>query len=135
MPAVARRTVVRGTLVNVHPLIWRTKSRPQHHAHTTGNSCKGVLVFKRPWPSVARTIFNDHQRYLTTYTRQYAGYYLTGDGCERDSDGYHWITGRIDDVINVSGHRLGTAELESALVHSPACAEAACVGVPHEIKG
>eukprot|EP01104_Vermistella_antarctica_P014712 TRINITY_DN4684_c0_g1_i1.p1 TRINITY_DN4684_c0_g1~~TRINITY_DN4684_c0_g1_i1.p1 ORF type:complete len:673 (-),score=162.38 TRINITY_DN4684_c0_g1_i1:265-2283(-) len=100
-----------------------------------GNSCKGVLVFKRPWPSVARTIFNDHQRYLTTYTRQYAGYYLTGDGCERDSDGYHWITGRIDDVINVSGHRLGTAELESALVHSPACAEAACVGVPHEIKG
>ena len=84
---------------------------------------------------MARTIADDRPRFLKTYLRPYRGYYLTGDGCRRDEDGYYWITGRVDDVINVSGHRLGTAEVESALVNHPACAEAAVVGFPHEIKG
>merc|ERR1711953_1211064 len=83
----------------------------------------------------ARTVFGDHQRYLRTYMEQYPGYYFTGDGAIRDKDGFLWITGRVDDVLNVSGHRLGTAEIESALVTHESCVEAACVGVPHEIKG
>jgi acetyl-CoA synthetase len=95
----------------------------------------GLLAIKRPWPGMARTIQNDHQRFIQTYLRPYHGYYLTGDGCRRDEDGYYWITGRVDDVINVSGHRLGTAEVESALVTHPGCAEAAVVGYPHDIKG
>jgi acetyl-CoA synthetase len=84
---------------------------------------------------MARTIQDDHPRFLQTYLSPYKGYYFTGDGCRRDEDGYYWITGRVDDVINVSGHRMGTAEVESALVNHPACAEAAVVGFPHEIKG
>jgi len=100
-----------------------------------GNNVSGLLALKRPWPGMARTIHNDHQRYLETYLKPFAGYYFTGDGCRRDEDGGYWITGRVDDVINISGHRLGTAEVESALVSHPGCAEAAVVGVPHEIKG
>ena len=100
-----------------------------------GNGVSGLLAIKRPWPGMARTIQNDHQRFVDTYLRTYPGYYITGDGCTRDEDGYYWITGRVDDVINVSGHRIGTAEVESALVTHPACAEAAVVGYPHEIKG
>jgi acetyl-CoA synthetase len=100
-----------------------------------GNDVSGVLCFKQPWPGMARTIFGDHDRFLSTYFKPYHGYYFTGDGCRRDKDGYYWITGRVDDVINVSGHRLGTAEVESALVAHPACAEAAVTGYPHEIKG
>jgi acetyl-CoA synthetase len=80
-------------------------------------------------------VFGDHQRFIDTYLKAYPGYYFTGDGCRRDADGYYWITGRVDDVINVSGHRLGTAEIESALVLHPAVAEAAVVGYPHDIKG
>ena len=95
----------------------------------------GLLAIKRPWPSMARTIQGDHQRFAQTYLNPFPGYYLTGDGCRRDADGYYWITGRVDDVINVSGHRMGTAEVESALVSHPGCAEAAVVGFPHEIKG
>ena len=95
----------------------------------------GLLAIKRPWPGMARTIQNDHERFVQNYLRPYHGYYLTGDGCRRDQDGYYWITGRVDDVINVSGHRLGTAEIESALVTHPGCAEAAVVGYPHNIKG
>ncbi|HDD60118.1 MAG: acetate--CoA ligase [Thermoplasmata archaeon] len=95
----------------------------------------GYLVIKRPWPSIARTIWGDHERYMETYWRKYPGMYFTGDGAKKDSDGYIWITGRVDDVINVSGHRLGTAEIESALVAHPAVAEAAVVGFPHELKG
>jgi len=95
----------------------------------------GVLAFSRPWPSIARTVYNDHQRYLQTYMHAYPGYYFTGDGARRDEEGYYWIEGRIDDVINVSGHRLGTAELESALVGHSGCAEAAVVGYPHDVKG
>jgi acetyl-CoA synthetase len=100
-----------------------------------GNGVMGLLAIKRPWPGMARTIQNDHERFIQTYLRPFHGYYLTGDGCRRDEDGYYWITGRVDDVINVSGHRLGTAEVESALVTHPACAEAAVVGYPHAIKG
>jgi len=100
-----------------------------------GNGVSGVLVMAQPWPSMARTVFGDHQRYLTTYMKQYPGYYFTGDGAIRDKDGFLWITGRVDDVLNVSGHRLGTAEIESALVTHASCVEAACVGIPHDIKG
>jgi acetyl-CoA synthetase len=84
-----------------------------------GNDVEGVLCIKRPWPGAARTVYGDHDRFLNVYTRPYPGYYFTGDGCRRDSDGYYWITGRVDDVINPSGHRIGTAEIESALVASP----------------
>ena len=89
----------------------------------------------RIWPGQARTVWGDHQRFKETYFSQYPGYYFTGDGVRRDEDGYYWITGRIDDVLNVSGHRLGTAEIESALVAHDAVAEAAVVGFPHAIKG
>ncbi len=100
-----------------------------------GNGVSGLLAIKNAWPSMARTIQNDHQRFYATYLSKYPGYYLTGDGCKRDDDGYYWITGRVDDVINVSGHRIGTAEIESALVTHEACSEAAVVDCPHEIKG
>jgi acetyl-CoA synthetase len=96
---------------------------------------EGALVISRPWPAMMRTVYGDHARFADTYFRQYPGYYFTGDGARRDEDGYYWITGRIDDVLNVSGHRLGTAEIESALVLHPQVAEAAVVGFPHEIKG
>jgi acetyl-CoA synthetase len=97
---------------------------------TSGNLC--IL---ESWPGQMRTVFGDHQRFVDTYFKTYPGKYFTGDGCRRDEDGYHWITGRVDDVINVSGHRLGTAEVESALVAHPKVAESAVVGYPHNIKG
>lgn len=96
---------------------------------------EGNLVIKRSWPSQIRTVFGDHERMVQTYFSTYPGYYFTGDGARRDADGYYWITGRVDDVLNVSGHRMGTAEVESALVLHPAVAEAAVVGYPHDIKG
>ena len=96
---------------------------------------EGLLMIKKSWPSQIRTVFNDHQRCIDTYFSAYPGYYFTGDGARRDEDGYYWITGRVDDVLNVSGHRLGTAEVESALVLHDAVAEAAVVGSPHDIKG
>lgn len=95
----------------------------------------GYLVMKDSWPAMLRTVFGDHDRFIQTYFSAYKGLYFTGDGARRDEDGYYWITGRVDDVINVSGHRLGTAEIESALVAHPAVAEAAVVGCPHDIKG
>lgn len=95
----------------------------------------GILVISRPWPGQARTIYGDHQRFVDTYFKAYPGYYFAGDGARRDADGYYWITGRVDDVINVSGHRMGTAEVESALVLHEHVAEAAVVGFPHDIKG
>ncbi|MEM5786383.1 MAG: acetate--CoA ligase [Syntrophobacteraceae bacterium] len=95
----------------------------------------GYLVIKEPWPAMLRTVFGDHERFKMTYFAQYPGLYFTGDGARRDEDGYYWITGRVDDVMNVSGHRLGTAEVESALVANPSVAEAAVVGFPHDIKG
>ena len=100
-----------------------------------GNGVSGNLCLTGSWPGQARTIYNDHQRYQQTYFAMYPGRYFTGDGCRRDEDGYYWITGRVDDVLNVSGHRLGTAEIESALVAHDYCAEAAVVGYPHEVKG
>lgn len=96
---------------------------------------EGVLVIADSWPGQARTIYRDHERFENTYFSNYPGYYFTGDGCRRDEAGYYWITGRVDDVINVSGHRLGTAEIESALVAHHKVAEAAVVGYPHDIKG
>jgi acetyl-CoA synthetase len=98
-------------------------------------ACSGILAIKRAWPGSMRTVYGDHSRFEETYFRMFNGYYFTGDGARRDEDGYYWITGRVDDVINVSGHRMGTAEVESALVSHPAVAEAAVVGYPHEIKG
>ncbi len=97
--------------------------------------CEGNLVITRPWPGMLRSVFGDHQRFKDTYFSTYPGNYFTGDGCRRDKDGYYWITGRVDDVLNVSGHRLGTAEIESALVLHDKVAEAAVVGFPHEITG
>jgi acetyl-CoA synthetase len=100
-----------------------------------GNEVQGNLCMKRPWPGQARTIWGDHSRFRRTYFTRFPGLYFTGDGCRRDENGYYWITGRVDDVLNVSGHRLGTAEIESALVGHEAVAEAAVVGFPHELKG
>ena len=95
----------------------------------------GVLAIKESWPSQIRSVYGDHQRMVDTYLKPYPGYYFSGDGARRDEDGYYWITGRVDDVINVSGHRIGTAEVESALVLHDAVAEAAVVGYPHDLKG
>ena len=103
--------------------------------HLLEGACEGALVITESWPGQMRTVYGDHERFFQTYFSQYPGYYFTGDGCRRDADGYYWITGRIDDVINVSGHRMGTAEVESALVLHDRVAEAAVVGFPHAIKG
>ncbi len=108
---------------------------PASGAEIAEIECEGVLCIADSWPGQMRTIFGDHQRFVDTYFSQYKGYYFSGDGCRRDKDGYYWITGRVDDVINVSGHRMGTAEVESALVAHAKVAEAAVVGYPHAIKG
>ena len=108
---------------------------PASAAVQEATETEGVLCIADSWPGQMRTVWGDHQRFQETYFQQYKGYYFTGDGCRRDADGYYWITGRVDDVINVSGHRMGTAEVESALVAHPKVAEAAVVGYPHEIKG
>ncbi|PIE11067.1 MAG: acetate--CoA ligase [Rhodobacterales bacterium] len=100
-----------------------------------GNGVEGVLCIADSWPGQMRTVWGDHDRFQETYFQQYKGYYFSGDGCRRDEDGYYWITGRVDDVINVSGHRMGTAEVESALVAHAKVAEAAVVGYPHDLKG
>ena len=101
----------------------------------TTTEAEGVLCMKDSWPSQMRTVWGDHERFEKTYFADYKNYYFTGDGCRRDADGYYWITGRVDDVINVSGHRMGTAEVESALVAHDKVAEAAVVGYPHDVKG
>ncbi|WP_397543302.1 acetate--CoA ligase [Roseovarius salis] len=108
---------------------------PQTGEEITTNPAEGVLVMKDSWPGQMRTVWGDHARFEKTYFADYKGYYFSGDGCRRDEDGDYWITGRVDDVINVSGHRMGTAEVESALVAHPKVSEAAVVGYPHEIKG
>ena len=106
-------------------------------ARATGSRapCEGNLCLARSWPGQMRTVFGDHKRFVETYFSTFPGLYFTGDGARRDEDGFYWITGRVDDVINVAGHRLGTAEIESALVAHPKVAEAAVVGYPHDIKG
>lgn len=136
--------------IMITPLPGATKIKPGSATHPffgvqpvlvddQGNELDGVnegnLCIKFPWPGMARTVFGNHSRFVETYFTQFKGKYFTGDGARRDADGYFWITGRVDDVINVSGHRMGTAEVESALVSHPAVAEAAVVGFPHEIKG
>lgn len=100
-----------------------------------GNGVSGNLCIKYPWPGIARTVWGDHERYLKTYMSSYKGFYFTGDGCRRDPEGYYRITGRVDDVLNVSGHRLGTAEIENAINEHPNIVESAVVGYPHDIKG
>jgi acetyl-CoA synthetase len=133
-----------------HPAAGRTPTKPGSATlpffgvdaaiiDETGAECGpnegGKLVIRRPWPSMLRTVYGDNQRFRDTYWSEFPGIYLAGDGARRDEDGYFWIVGRLDDVLNVSGHRLGTAEVESALVAHPAVAEAAVVGRPDEIKG
>ena len=108
---------------------------PTSGEEITDVACEGVLCIKDSWPGQMRTVWGDHDRFMKTYFDDYKNYYFTGDGCRRDEDGYYWITGRVDDVINVSGHRMGTAEVESALVAHAKVAEAAVVGYPHDVKG
>jgi acetyl-CoA synthetase len=106
-----------------------------HEGNIREGEAVGNLVILDSWPGQMRTVYGDHQRFIDTYFKQFPGKYFTGDGARRDADGYYWITGRVDDVINVSGHRMGTAEVESALVAHPKVAEAAVVGFPHDVKG
>jgi acetyl-CoA synthetase len=108
---------------------------PHRARRSTRTAAEGVLCIKDSWPGQMRTVWGDHERFEKTYFSDYKGYYFTGDGCRRDEDGYYWITGRVDDVINVSGHRMGTAEVESALVAHAKVAEAAVVGFPHDHQG
>ena len=108
---------------------------PASGEEITETEAEGVLCIKSSWPGQMRTIYGDHKRFMDTYFRQYPGTYFSGDGCRRDKDAYYWITGRVDDVLNVSGHRMGTAEIESALVAHSSVSEAAVVGFPHDIKG
>ncbi|KID12299.1 acetyl-CoA synthetase, partial [Rhodobacteraceae bacterium PD-2] len=115
----------------VQPVVLDPQSGEEIHDSPT----EGVLAIKDSWPGQMRTVWGDHERFEKTYFSDYKGYYFSGDGCRRDADGDYWITGRVDDVINVSGHRMGTAEVESALVAHEKVAEAAVVGYPHEIKG
>ncbi len=105
------------------------------HGNPVPDGEEGFLVLKNPWPAMLRTIYGDDERYVRQYWSKYPGKYMAGDSARRDKDGYFWIIGRTDDVIKVSGHRLGTAEIESALVSHPAVAEAAAIGLPHEVKG
>jgi acetyl-CoA synthetase len=144
------QTETGGILITPLPGAWPTKPgsatlpffgvepcilEPESGAELPETEASGVLAIKAPWPGQMRTIYGDHERFEEVYFDMYKGYYFTGDGARRDADGYYWITGRVDDVINVSGHRMGTAEVESALVSHPKVAEAAVVGFPHEIKG
>ena len=108
---------------------------PTTGAELTSTEAEGVLCIKDSWPGQMRTVYGDHDRFVKTYFSDFKGYYFSGDGCKRDEDGYYWITGRVDDVLNVSGHRMGTAEVENALVAHPKVSEAAVVGYPHDIKG
>ena len=132
-PSPARPTLKPGSatkpLPGIKPLLVDPEGKELQGA-TSGNLC-----ISASWPGQMRTVWGDHRRFFETYFSTYRGLYFTGDGCRRDEDGYYWITGRVDDVINVSGHRVGTAEVESALVAHPLVAEAAVVAFPHEIKG
>jgi acetyl-CoA synthetase len=118
-----------------HPLPGVQPALVDAEGHLLEGATEGNLVLLDSWPGQMRTVYGDHQRFIDTYFKTYPGMYFSGDGCRRDADGYYWITGRVDDVINVSGHRIGTAEVESALVLHKDVAEAAVVGFPHDIKG
>ena len=132
------------TLPNAHDMKPGSAGRPffgilpqlvGNEGEVLEGATEGNLCITHSWPGQARTVYGDHERFEQTYFSTYKGKYFTGDGCRRDEDGYYWITGRVDDVINVSGHRMGTAEVESALVSHAKVAEAAVVGYPHDIKG
>jgi len=114
----------------VHPVLLSEDGK-----EIEGKNVSGFLAIDRPWPGMMRTLYGDHDRFVQTYFAMYPGYHFTGDGARRDADGYYWITGRVDDVLNVSGHRIGTAEVEGAIGKAPGVAEAAVVGFPHDIKG
>ena len=114
----------------IHPVLMTDDGK-----EIKGNNVQGLLALKTSWPGQMRTIYGDHKRFIETYFSQFPGYYFTGDGAKRDEDGYYWITGRVDDVLNISGHRIGTAEVEGAIGKADGVAEAAVVGFPHEIKG
>jgi acetyl-CoA synthetase len=116
-------------LPGIHPVL------VDGEGNVLAGAAEGNLCLRTPWPGIMRTVFGDHERFVQTYFSTFPGLYFTGDGARRDEDGYFWITGRVDDVINVAGHRMGTAEVESALVAHPKVAEAAVVGFPHDIKG
>ena len=118
-----------------HPFFGIEPALVDAEGNTLEGETEGNLIIKNSWPGQMRTVYGDHQRFIDTYFSAYPGNYFTGDGCKRDADGFYWITGRVDDVINVSGHRMGTAEVESALVSHEAVAESAVVGYPHDIKG
>jgi len=118
-----------------HPLPGIAPALVDQEGTVLEGEAEGYLILKDSWPGQMRTVYGDHERFVQTYFSQYPGRYFTGDGCRRDADGYYWITGRVDDVLNISGHRMGTAEVESALVAHEAVAEAAVVGYPHDIKG
>ena len=118
-----------------HPFFGIEPALVDANGKTLEGEAEGNLIIKNSWPGQMRTVYGDHQRFIDTYFSSYPGNYFTGDGCKRDADGFYWITGRVDDVINVSGHRMGTAEVESALVSHDAVAESAVVGYPHDIKG
>ena len=118
-----------------HPFFGIRPDLVDAEGETLHGATDGNLVIRDSWPGQMRTVYGDHKRFAETYFSTYPGSYFTGDGCRRDGDGFYWITGRVDDVINVSGHRMGTAEVESALVSHAAIAEAAVVGYPHDIKG
>ena len=117
-------------LFGIHPVLMTDDGK-----EIKGNNVQGLLALKTSWPGQMRTIYGDHKRFIETYFSQFPGYYFTGDGAKRDEDGYYWITGRVDDVLNISGHRIGTAEVEGAIGKADGVAEAAVVGFPHEIKG
>ncbi|XP_033104880.1 acetyl-coenzyme A synthetase 2-like, mitochondrial, partial [Anneissia japonica] len=114
----------------IDPVLMDEKSK-----ELEGNDVSGALCIRKPWPGMARTIYGNHQRFQEVYFSPYPGYYFSGDGATRDENGFYHITGRVDDVINISGHRLGTAEVEDAMDEHPAVAETAVVGFPHDIKG
>jgi acetyl-CoA synthetase len=118
-----------------HPFFGVVPALYDAEGNALEGEAEGSLVLTRPWPGMMRTLYGNQQRFIETYFSTYPNVYFSGDGARRDADGYYWITGRVDDVINVSGHRMGTAEVESALVLHDAVAEAAVVGFPHEIKG
>ena len=132
IPAITKLKAGSATLplFGIEPMILNENGK-----EITSNPAEGLLVLKHSWPGQMRTVYGDHQRFIDTYFSQFKGYYFTGDGAKRDEDGYYWITGRVDDVLNVSGHRLGTAEIEGAIGQFNGVAEAAIVGFPHDIKG
>uniref|UniRef100_A0A3Q4MT04 Acetyl-coenzyme A synthetase, cytoplasmic n=1 Tax=Neolamprologus brichardi TaxID=32507 RepID=A0A3Q4MT04_NEOBR len=127
--------VLLGSRTQTFPFFGVEPTILNEHGEELEGEAEGYLVFRRPWPGIMRTVFKNHERFENTYFKKFPGFYVTGDGCRRDKDGYYWITGRIDDMLNVSGHLMSTAEVEAALTEHAAVAEAAVVSRPHKVKG